>query len=122
MTDNPNDPSLRSFIDVDPLSPFPIQNLPFGVFGNGAPASRIVGVAIGDYVLNLDELVWAGLLPNRIPDIGETARPWTLRQLMREGQSVWRDVRHRVSQLLRHDNAALRDNKKVRRRALLPKN
>ena len=32
MIDNPNDPSLRSFIDVPPDSPFPIQNLPFGVF------------------------------------------------------------------------------------------
>ena len=32
MIDDPNDPSLRSFIDVPPDSPFPIQNLPFGLF------------------------------------------------------------------------------------------
>ena len=36
MIDDPNDPSLRSFIDVAPDSPFPIQNLPFGVFSTGA--------------------------------------------------------------------------------------
>ena len=29
---HPNDPMLRSFIDVDPSSDFPIQNLPYGVF------------------------------------------------------------------------------------------
>ena len=29
---HPNDPTLRSFIPVDPTSDFPIQNLPYGVF------------------------------------------------------------------------------------------
>ena len=29
---HPNDPKLRSFIDVAPDSHFPIQNLPYGVF------------------------------------------------------------------------------------------
>ena len=52
MSDNPNDPALRSFIDVDPTSPFPIQNLPFGVFQMDSDAPR-VGVAIGDFVLDL---------------------------------------------------------------------
>ena len=43
---------LTSFIEVAPESHFPIQNLPFGVFRprNGVPR---VGVAIGDYVLDL---------------------------------------------------------------------
>ena len=42
---NPNDPRLRSFIDVAPTSDFPIQNLPYGVFST-AGAARRVGVAI----------------------------------------------------------------------------
>mgnify|MGYP003694086233 CR=1 FL=1 len=29
---HPNDPTLRSFIEVDATSDFPIQNLPYGVF------------------------------------------------------------------------------------------
>ncbi len=39
---------LHSFIDVDPDSHFPIQNLPFGLFSDAQNSVR-VGVAIGDY-------------------------------------------------------------------------
>ena len=52
---HPNDPKLRSFIPVDPTSDFPIQNLPYGVFSARGLAPR-VGIAIGDYVLDLWEL------------------------------------------------------------------
>src|SRR6267154_1295963 len=58
-------PSLRSFVDVDPSSDFPLQNLPYGVFSTDGVAPR-VGVAIGDYVLDLWELEQDGRL-----DVGE---------------------------------------------------
>ena len=57
---HPNDPTLRSFVDVDPASDFPIQNLPYGVFSARGLAPRI-GVAIGDYVLDLWELEQDGV-------------------------------------------------------------
>ena len=46
---------LKSFIDVAADSHFPIQNLPFGIFipKQGSPR---VGVAIGEYVLDLSIL------------------------------------------------------------------
>ncbi|MCP4616052.1 MAG: fumarylacetoacetase, partial [Bradyrhizobium sp.] len=50
---HPNDPKLRSFIPVDPASDFPIQNLPYGVFSARDGLAPRVGVAIGDYVLDL---------------------------------------------------------------------
>src|SRR5271165_6137153 len=53
---HPNDPSLRSFIEVDPASDFPIQNLPYGVFSTPGLSAPRVGVAIGDYILDLWEL------------------------------------------------------------------
>jgi Fumarylacetoacetase N-terminal len=53
---HPNDPTLRSFIDVDATSDFPIQNLPYGVFSTRDGLAPRVGVAIGDYVLDLWEL------------------------------------------------------------------
>ena len=53
---HPNDPNLRSFIDVDRASDFPIQNLPYGVFSPKDGLAPRVGVAIGDYVLDLWEL------------------------------------------------------------------
>src|SRR5438128_773112 len=41
---HPNDPSLRSFIPVDPTSDFPIQNLPYGVFSARDGLDPRVGV------------------------------------------------------------------------------
>ena len=60
---NPNDPTLRSFIEVAADSDFPIQNLPFGIFSTAAQATPRAGVAIGDYVLDLAVLQTAGLPP-----------------------------------------------------------
>ena len=54
---HPNDPKLRSFIPVDATSDFPIQNLPYGVFSTKDGLAPRVGVAIGDYVLDLWQLV-----------------------------------------------------------------
>ena len=43
---HPNDPKLRSFIDVAPDSHFPIQNLPYGVFSAKDGLAPRIGVAI----------------------------------------------------------------------------
>ena len=52
----------KSFIEVNPDSHFPIQNLPYGIFKHPRfPAPR-VGVAIGDLILDLAELEQQGLL------------------------------------------------------------
>ena len=53
---HPNDPKLRSFIDVARDSHFPIQNLPYGVFSTKDGFAPRIGVAIGDYVLDLWQL------------------------------------------------------------------
>src|SRR5262249_11110900 len=75
------DPSLRSFVPVAPESHFPIQNLPYGVFripeeervriGGYSLAldERRVGVAIGDFVLDLALLEGWGLLAD--PALGD---------------------------------------------------
>ena len=59
---HPNDPKLKSFIDVDSTSDFPIQNLPYGVFSTPDSVQRRVGIAIGDFVLDLAVLESEGLL------------------------------------------------------------
>ena len=63
-----NDPSLKSFIEVDEKSHFPIQNLPYCVFQTiNKPINR-VGVAIGDYILDLSVIEREGLFdgPNLV--------------------------------------------------------
>jgi fumarylacetoacetase len=113
---NPNDPTLRSFIPVDPTSDFPIQNLPYGVFSAHGLAPR-VGVAIGDYVLDLWELEQDGRF--EIGPLGVFSQP-SLNPFMALGPKVWSKTRARISELLRHDHPELRDNEELRRQALVP--
>ncbi|MGP9813580.1 fumarylacetoacetase [Rhodopseudomonas sp. NSM] len=113
---HPNDPRLRSFIDVKPESVFPIQNLPYGVFSTASDPSPRVGVAIGEYVLDLAALQNAKLLD--LPD-GVFAQS-SINAFMALGPQTWSTTRARISALLRHDNAELRDDAALRARALVP--
>jgi fumarylacetoacetase len=115
---HPNDPKLKSFIDVDATSDFPIQNLPYGVFSTPDSAQRRVGVAIGDLVLDLAMLEAEGLLKAGEPGIFAQD---SLNAFMALGPKIWSATRARISELLRHDNATLRDNAALRQRALLPR-
>ena len=114
---HPNDPSLRSFVEVSPTSDFPIQNLPYGVFSSKDGLAPRVGVAIGDYVLDLWELEQDGRLD--VGELGVFAAP-VLNPFMALGPEVWSRTRARISELLRHDNPELRDNPGLRERALVP--
>lgn len=52
---------LKSFLQIDPESHFPLQNLPYGIFSTEPEGPRRVGVAIGDYVLDLAVIAHRGL-------------------------------------------------------------
>jgi len=114
---HPNDPSLRSFIPVDPASDFPIQNLPYGVFSARDGLAPRVGVAIGDYVLDLWQLAQDCRIDVVEPGVFAAS---TLNPFMALGPKVWTRTRARISELLRHDHPELRDNEALRRRALVP--
>lgn len=114
---HPNDPSLRSFIPVDPTSDFPIQNLPYGVFSAKDGLAPRVGVAIGDYVLDFWQLAQDCRID--VVEPGVFAAP-SLNPFMALGPEVWSRTRARISELLRHDHPELRDNENLRRRALVP--
>lgn len=83
----------RSFVDVEPTSPFPIQNLPFGVFrpAPGAPARP--GVAIGSQVLDLSVLTEAGVL--RGPELPSPAAlsSASLNLIAAAGRPAWSALR-----------------------------
>src|SRR5216684_1984509 len=96
---HPNDPSLRSFIEVDAASDFSIQNLPYGVFSTKDGLAPRIGVAIGDYVLDLWELEKDGRLG--VGELGVFAAPM-LNPFMALGPKVWSRARARISELLRH--------------------
>ena len=114
---HPNDPKLRSFIAVDSESDFPIQNLPYGVFSTRNALAPRVGVAIGDYVLDLWELAQDCRIGVVEPAVFAAS---TLNPFMALGPKVWSSTRARISELLRHDHPELRDNPELRDRALVP--
>jgi fumarylacetoacetase len=114
---HPNDPKLRSFIAVDATSDFPIQNLPYGVFSAKDGLAPRIGVAIGDYVLDLWQLAQDCRFDVVEPAVFAAPQ---LNPFMALGPKVWSNTRTRISELLRHDHPELRDNEKLRKRALVP--
>ncbi|MFB6231774.1 MAG: fumarylacetoacetase [Salinibacter sp.] len=121
MSDSTTDPSLSSFLDVDANHPFPIQNLPYGVFTPPASTVPRVGVAIGDHVLDLAVLNEEGALD--VPEIRD-AHPFaqgTLNAFMDLGTSAWTTTRNELQRLLRADTPKLRDDTSLRERVLHPR-
>jgi len=115
MATSPNSPSLHSWIDIPAGSDFPIQNLPFGVFETETRGPRLA-VAIGAYVLDLYALSQRGFFDD-LTELGaappKVFRRRSLNAFMRLGRPAWRAVRQRVSELLRHDEPALRDHEEA---------
>jgi fumarylacetoacetase len=114
---HPNDPTLKSFIDVPHDSHFPVQNLPFGVFCTDVDQAHRVGVAIGDQVLDLAVLEERGLLKSGASH--SVFNRSSLNAFIALGQASWSATRAAISQLLRHDNPLVRDDTALRSRAFI---
>jgi fumarylacetoacetase len=113
-----NNPKLKSWVEVPANSDFPIQNLPFGIFKTKY-LSPVAGVAIGNYVLDLVYLHENGFLDGLGLPPGVFNQRY-LNDFMALGRKKAREVRERVSELLRHDNDELRENVAAREIALIP--
>jgi fumarylacetoacetase len=112
-------PDLRSFVDLAPDCPFPIQNLPYGVFQPPGELHARVGVAIGDKILDLAEIALAGLFDSRdVPDAPEVFAEPALNRFMGLGKRAWSAVRRTISHLLRADEKTLREDPALRSRCL----
>jgi fumarylacetoacetase len=115
---HPNDATLRSFVPVDPASDFPIQNLPYGVFSTSSSPTPRVGIAIGGSILDLAVIEREGLID--LAPARDVFAHASINAFMALGPNVWSATRARISEILRHDNPQLRDNKPLRDRALVP--
>ncbi len=107
---------MKSFIDVAPDSHFPIQNLPFGVFKPANAAARI-GVAIGDYVLDLAVLEESGHFRSAEFRSGPVFSADALNSFLALGRPAWRKAREVIQNLLDAETATLRDDNELRGRA-----
>lgn len=113
-----NDPGLRSWVEVRKDSDFPIQNLPFGMFRTRhLPAAA--GVAIGNHVLDLGYLQEHGFLDNLDLPPGLFNQS-DLNSFLALGRQHCGEVRARVSDLLREENAELQSRERDKSMALVP--
>lgn len=98
-----------SWVPVPDGSPFPLQNLPYGVYSHlGSPHLPRVGVAIGEHVLDLAGL--AGARGSGVAeDVATALSAGSLNPLMALGPDAWRALRDRLLELLtgEHHRAAV---------------
>ena len=112
----------KSFIEVKPESHFPIQNLPYGVFSTKDNQTPRIGVAIGDYVLDLSGLEKEGCFKNIIGEDRPVFNQPYLNDFMSLGNDIWSKVRKKIQLLLSADEPQLRDNPSLRNQSLILQN
>ncbi len=118
MTIPANNPELKSWINVEPDSDFPIQNIPFGVFLTNENVITI-GTRIGDYAIDLSALQQLGYFKGI--DLHEDIfLQDTLNEFITQGKAVWRLVRNRISEIFTDVHSGLKDNEKHLEAVLFP--
>lgn len=110
---------MKSFVDVSPDSDFPIQNLPYGVFSTPDNATPRIGVAIGDLILDLSVIchLFTGPLLKTQQHVFQQR---TLNSFMSLGACAWSEARASLLQLLGQEDPRLRDDTRLRAKALVP--
>jgi fumarylacetoacetase len=98
----------KSFIDIDPESGFPIQNLPFGIFTPPGRGNKRVGVRIGDFVVDCSRLDTLGFFGYHTGGRKVFTRG-SLNRFMSLGRPAWRETRTVLTNLLREENPTLQD-------------
>lgn len=107
---------LKSFIDVPADSHFPLENLPFGVFQPRDQSMPRVGVALGDFVIDLSVLEKNGFFPAIAT--GSIFGTDALNAFLALGRPAWSSVRETLQSLLSAENPRLRDDQKLRQEVL----
>lgn len=110
--------ALKSFIEISPDSHFPMQNLPYGVFKPDESSAPRPGVAIGDYVLDLQVIASAGLF--NAPILSDCFHQPNLNKFLEMGRPAWKEARATIQKLLSSMEPALRDNANLKQKALIP--
>jgi len=102
-----NNPNRKSFIEVSKDSDFPIQNLPFGIFSVNGDYQR-AGVALGDFVIDLDALFKLGYLNSVDENVFEYPM---LNTFIALGKETTRATRNELANLFDEKNKTLQTNK-----------
>lgn len=103
-----NNPALKSWVEVNENSDFPIQNLPFGVISINGGKPRVAS-RIGDFAIDLKSLFVLGYLEN-LPFSMEDFDTDSLNPMMKQGKQGTRALRNRLSKLFSTANNDLQKN------------
>lgn len=109
MSTNNNFFNLKSWIEVDAHSDFPIQNLPFGIYSNNSVKHRVCS-AIGVYIIDLYELATKGYFKDIISDNAVFEQPY-LNPFIELGKAKTNAVREQLIVLLDSNNPELQNKK-----------
>lgn len=110
-----------SFIEVPEEHDFSYYNLPYGIFSTFNNNQKRIGVAIGDYVLDLMAVkhYFTGPLMKEVAN--DVFSSSTLNDFMALTPDHWKETREYLKALLSKDTPFLRDDKELRLAALHPK-
>lgn len=114
----------RSWLSIATHSQFSLNNIPFGIISTCVAAKPRVGVAIGDYVLDLEAFARGNgfaHLPSIQKDLNVFSQP-TLNAFAALGQPVHREVRKYIQRVFTDESLCdiLENNVSLRCDALLP--
>ncbi|XP_030764907.1 fumarylacetoacetase [Sitophilus oryzae] len=110
---------MKSFIKYPKYSDFPIENLPYGVFSIESDTVPKIGVAIGDLILNLNEISHLFQGP-QLKKKQYVFKESSLNAFMGLGQPAWKEARETIQKLLSENEPLLRDNAQLREKAFVP--
>ncbi len=98
-----HDPALASWVDSanQPDCDYPVQNLPFGIYGDPKTGRGKVGVAIGDRIFDVAAANARGLLGGTADPAGMACDADTLNPLLVLGGHHWSALRAGLSRALR---------------------
>ncbi|KPM09149.1 fumarylacetoacetase-like protein [Sarcoptes scabiei] len=109
-----------SFIDVPEDHPFPIQNLPYGVFSTSNEPQHRIGIAIGDEILDLSKIIHLFKGQHLCDKAAIVFKQTTLNEFLSLGKDAWHEARLTIRNLLDRNNPILRDDSQLRKEAFVP--
>ncbi|XP_075218521.1 fumarylacetoacetate hydrolase [Lycorma delicatula] len=100
---------MESFVKYSKTSPFPIENLPYGIFSTQTNPCPTIGVAIGDKIINLKAIkhLFTG------PELKTNQHVFTestLNSFMSLNRSAWIEARKTLQNLLSKNNKTLQES------------
>lgn len=111
------DINLRSWIEVETSSDFPIQNIPFGIIKTPA-GETVCASRIGDFAINLAALADLGYFDDLKIDL-QVFHSDTLNAFIALGRPVWRAVRTKISEIFKQENTDLQNHGEHRKQVIL---